>query len=111
MIDDAAMVRDTLQRYRRAYSNLDARLAHAVFPILDEGALAHAFANLQSQTLEYDSCSVDVRGESARAICRGSARYVPSIGNRTPRTERRVWTFTLEKANDDWKIASARTDR
>lgn len=110
-VDDAAIVRDTLQRYRRAYSNLDAPLAHAVFPILDERALAHAFANLRSQTLEYDSCSVDVRGESARAVCRGSLRYVPNTGDRTPRTERRVWTFTLEKANDDWKIAGARTDR
>jgi hypothetical protein len=112
MIDDAAMVRDTLQRYRRAYSGLDARLAHAVYPILDEAALAHAFAGLRSQTFEFDSCSVDVRGESARAICRGSARYVPNIGSRAPRTDRRVWTFTLNKAADgDWKIASARTDQ
>ena len=112
MIDDAAMVRDTLQRYRRAYSGLDARLAHAVYPILDEEALAHAFAGLRSQTFEFESCSVDVRGESARAICRGTARYVPNIGSRAPRTDRRVWTFTLNKAADgDWKITSARTDQ
>jgi hypothetical protein len=112
MIDDAAMVRDTLQRYRRAYSGLDAKLAHAVYPILDEAALAQAFAGLRSQTFEFESCSVDVRGESARAICRGSARYVPNIGSRAPRTERRVWTFTLSKAADgDWKIATARTDK
>src|SRR6185436_11860950 len=69
VVDDAAMVRETLQRYRRAYSNLDAQLAHAVFPILDEGALAHAFANLRSQTLEFESCNIDVRSESARAVC------------------------------------------
>jgi hypothetical protein len=111
VVDDGALVRDTLQRYRRAYSNLDAQLAHAVFPVLDEGALAHAFANLRSQSLEFDSCSVDIRGESARAVCRGSARYVPNIGSSTPRIERRVWTFMLEKTADDWKIANARTDR
>jgi hypothetical protein len=104
-------VRDTLQRYRRAYNGLDARLAHAVYPVLDEAALAHAFAGLRSQTLEFDSCSVDVRASTARAICRGSARYVPSIGSRAPQTERRVWTFTLAKMDNDWKITNARTDR
>jgi hypothetical protein len=87
-------------------------LAHAVYPVLDEAALANAFGTLRSQTFEFESCSVDVRGESARAICRGSARYVPNIGSRAPRTERRIWTFTLAKAADgDWKIASARTDQ
>ena len=109
--DDSSLVRETLQRYRRAYNGLDAQLAHAVYPVLDQAALAHAFATLRSQSLEFDSCSVDVRGESARAVCRGSARYVPNIGSRTPRTERRVWTFTLEKMDGGWKIASARTER
>jgi hypothetical protein len=37
---------------------------------------------------------------------------VPNIGSRAPRTDRRVWTFTLNKAADgDWKITTARTDQ
>jgi hypothetical protein len=110
-VDDAAMIRETLQRYRRAYNGLDARLAHAVYPGVDEAALAHAFNGLHSQSLEFDSCTLDTREDSARAVCRGSARYVPKVGSRAPRAEPRVWTFRLNKDNGDWKITSAWTDR
>jgi hypothetical protein len=49
--DDPALIRDALQRYRRAYNALDARLAHAVYPGVDETALTHAFDGLRSQSL------------------------------------------------------------
>jgi hypothetical protein len=110
-VDDAALIRETLQRYRRAYNGLDARLAHAVYPGVDEAALAHAFEGLHSQSLEFDSCALDTREDSARAVCRGSARYVPKVGSRAPRSEPRVWTFRLNKDNGDWKITAAWTDR
>jgi hypothetical protein len=110
-VDDAALIRETLQRYRRAFNGLDARLAHAVYPGVDEAALAHAFEGLHSQSLEFDSCALDTREDSARAVCRGSARYVPKVGSRAPRSEPRVWTFRLNKDNGDWKITSAWTDR
>jgi hypothetical protein len=109
--DDTTMIRETLQRYRRAYSGLDARLVHAVYPGVDEAALARAFEETRSQSLEFDSCTLDAQDDSARAICRGSVRYVPAAGNRAPRAERRVWTFRLDKNNGDWTITSAWTNR
>jgi len=111
LADDSALIRDALQRYRRAYNALDARLALAVYPGVDEAALKHAFEGLRSQTLEFEACSVDALAQSARAVCRGSARYVPKIGSREPHAERRVWTFRLKKDDGDWRIESAWTDR
>ena len=113
--DDTTMIRETLQRYRRAYSGLDAALVHAVYPGVDEAALVHAFAEIRSQSLEFDACTLDEQGDSARAVCRGSVRYVPAAGGggapRAERHERRVWTFRLSKNNGKWTIASAWANR
>ena len=109
--DESLMVKQTLQRYRVAYEGLDARSAQAVWPAVNQAALARAFDGLASQSLTFDACDVRVRGELATATCQGSARYVPKIGSREPRTERRVWNFSLHKAGDDWKIESARAER
>jgi len=110
-VDQSAMVRQTLQRYRSAYDGLDASSAHAVWPAVNQVALARAFEGLESQTLTFNACDVRVRGEAATATCQGSASYVPKIGNRQPRTEARTWNFTLHKAGDDWTIDSARAER
>lgn len=110
-VDDRALVRQTLQRYRSAYEGLDAGSAQAVWPAVNQAALARAFDGLESQTLTFDACDVRVRGDAATATCRGSARYVPKIGSREPRVEPRVWNFTLHKDLDDWKIDSARAER
>jgi hypothetical protein len=109
--NEAPLIWDTLQRYRRAYNDLDARLAHAVYPGVDETALAYEFEKLLSQSLEFESCSVDAQRDSARAVCRGSAGYAPKVGSRSPRVERLVWAFRLKKDNGDWTITSARVDR
>ena len=109
--DESLLVKQTLQRYRVAYEGLDARSAQAVWPAVNQAALARAFDGLASQSLTFDACDVRVRGEVATATCQGSARYVPKIGSREPRTERRVWNFSLHKAGDDWKIESARAER
>ena len=111
LADDNLLVKQALQQYRTAYEGLDARSAHAVWPAVNQAALARAFDGLESQSLTFDACDVRVRGESAVAICQGSAQYVPKIGNRQPRTEPRVWNFSLRKAGADWKIDSARADR
>lgn len=109
--DDSQLVKHTLQRYRNAYDGLDARKAQAVWPAVNQAALARAFDGLESQSLTFDACDVRVRGESATATCQGSARYVPKIGSREPRTEPRVWNFALQKAGGDWKIQTARAER
>jgi hypothetical protein len=111
VVDDNLLVKQALQRYRTAYEGLDAQSAHAVWPAVNQAALARAFDGLESQSLTFDACDVRVRGESATATCEGSARYVPKIGNREPRIEPRVWNFSLHKAGGDWKIESARAER
>ncbi len=111
LADDSALVTKVLQRYRTAYEGLDAQSAQAVWPAVNQAALARAFDGLESQTLTFDTCDVRVQGESATATCQGSARYVPKIGSREPRVEPRVWNFTLQKNGGDWKIDSARTER
>src|SRR5262249_4127091 len=48
---DDTLVRRTLQQYKTAYDALDARSARAVWPVVNERALARAFDGLQSQNL------------------------------------------------------------
>ncbi|PYR43983.1 MAG: hypothetical protein DMF93_01630 [Acidobacteria bacterium] len=110
-VDDRLLVQQTLQRYRSAYEGLDAQSAHAVWPAVNQVALARAFNGLESQSLTFEACDVRVRGEAATATCQGTARYVPKVGSREPRTEPRVWNFTLRKSGNDWKIDSARAER
>src|SRR4051812_19540321 len=109
--DDSVLVKQALQRYRTAYEGLDARSARAVWPAVNEAALARAFDGLESQSLTFEACDVRLRGEAATATCHGSARYVTKIGSRDPRIEPRVWNFTLRKSGSDWKIDSARAER
>jgi tetratricopeptide (TPR) repeat protein len=109
--NDKDLVEDALQRYRRAYGRLNAQSAQAVYPTVNRVALARAFDGLESQSLTFDSCDVEVRGILARAICHGTARYVPKIGNRYPHTESLVWSFELRKSNSDWTIYYAKASR
>lgn len=111
MGDDEGLVKQALQRYRTAYEGLDAHSAQAVYPAVNQVALARAFDGLSSQTLTFETCSVQLRGDAANATCRGSAKYVPKIGSREPRTEPRVWSFTLRRAGTEWKIDTARAER
>lgn len=109
--NDEQLVKQALQRYRSAYEGLDAPSARAVYPAVNEAALARAFDGLQSQTLTFDDCDVQVHGDSANASCHGTARYVPKVGSREPRIEPRRWTFILRRAGTDWKIDTARAER
>lgn len=109
--DDRSLVQQVLQRYRSAYEGLDAHSARAVWPAVNEVALARAFDGLESQALTFDACDVRMRGESADATCRGSARYVPKIGSREPRVEPRTWNFVLRRNGAAWQIESARAER
>jgi hypothetical protein len=104
VVNDAGAIRQTLGRYRRALSGLDAGAARAVWPSVDERALGRAFAQLQEQELQFDKCEIAVAGAAATAHCGGHARYVPRIGGRAPRTDVRQWTFNLRKVSDEWVI-------
>jgi len=109
--DDQELVEDALQRYRRAYGRLNVQSALAVYPTVNRVALARAFDGLESQALTFDSCDVELRGALARAICHGSARYVPKVGSREAHTEPLVWSFELRKSEGDWTIESAKASR
>jgi len=109
--DDLQLVKDVLQRYRSAYQDLNAERAHAIWPEVNEQALQRAFQALESQTLTFEACDVQLRGSSATATCRGTTQYVPKFGSREPRVEPRIWNFTLQKSGETWQIASARTQR
>jgi len=109
--NDELPVERALRRYRVAYDGLDARSAQSVWPSVNQAALARAFDGLESQTLTFEDCDVQLSGETATARCRGNMRYVPKIGSREPRTEPRVWSFTLRKSGSDWQIDNARVER
>jgi hypothetical protein len=111
--NDETAVHSTLQRYARAYGELDARAARAVWPSVNERALAKAFGDLASQQYVFDECDVSIGsgGQTATASCRGHASYVTKIGNQGPRSEARTWNFDLRRDGDAWKIAKAETRR
>jgi hypothetical protein len=103
-VPPSAAVRNALDRYRRAFNELDSGEVKAIWPDVDEKALARAFGQLSRQLFVFDTCNVDVKGVLATASCRGRAQYVPKVGNKSPRVELREWTFLLRRGPDDWWI-------
>jgi hypothetical protein len=108
VVDDATEVRALMQKYQAAYERLDAGLVHAVWPGVNEAALARAFGGLESQALTFKTCDVQLRATTANVVCTGTTRYVPKIGSREPRVETLSWNFTLRKKANDWEIETAR---
>jgi tetratricopeptide (TPR) repeat protein len=102
--DQQMRVQEVLRRYARAYGQLDASAARAVWPSVDERALSRAFQNLSSQQVSFDDCEIDIRGAIANASCRGQTSYAPKVGKREPRTEPRTWRFELHRDGDAWTI-------
>lgn len=108
---DTSRVEEVLRRYARAYDALDASAARAVWPSVNEKALARAFQDLSSQNVSFNNCDIDIRGAVANASCSGEASYVVKVGSREPRTEPRLWRFELRREGDAWKIENAETRR
>ena len=106
---EEAAVRAVLEQYRGAYERLDAEAAQRIWPGVDERRLARAFSDLESQTLAFEQCRVDVTNRRGTAQCRGRATYVGRVGKRVPQTQVRDWTFELWKAGDNWAIESIRS--
>ena len=111
VVDDATQVRALLQKYQAAYERLDAGLVHAVWPGVNQAALARAFGGLESQALDFKACYIQLRGATADVLCTGSTRYVPKVGSREPRVEQLAWNFTLRKKANDWEIETARAEK
>ena len=100
-------IETTLARYRKAFSALDAGAARAVWPTVNQGSLSRAFERLEQQEVSFEGCQiVDVNDARAEATCQGTASYVPRVGNRTPRVDRRSWRFSLVKVREEWLIGA-----
>lgn len=107
-VDPQAAVRATLGRYEAAYNGLDVSAARAVWPGVNQQALARAFDGLASQRVALDNCDVLVNGATARATCSGRAEWTPKVGGGQHRQNRR-WAFELANAGGTWQIVRAET--
>jgi hypothetical protein len=105
-VDARSAVRAALARYEAAYTGLNASAARAVWPAVDERALARAFDGLSSQRVELDRCDVTITGVTAHALCSGSAEWTPKVGGGQRRQNRR-WAFELANASGAWQIVRA----
>lgn len=99
-------IQNALARYRRAFNSLDVSAAREVWPTVNQRTLSRAFAQLEHQNVSFDRCQIDVASERAEAQCSGTARYVPRVGRREPRVDRREWRFSLVKMRGEWFIGA-----
>ena len=107
---NTAGIQNTLARYRQAFNALSASAAREIWPTVNERSLSRAFDRLEEQQVSFDGCNIQVsENDRAEAVCSGSARYVPRVGSRTPRTEHREWHFNLVKQRDEWLIGAVDT--
>jgi len=104
-----AAVESVLGRYARAFSSLDARSAKTVWPNVNQRNLERAFEGLQQQHFDLGACDITVLPPRALALCDGTARYTPKVGDRKERIEPRRWTFHLRQDGQDWSIENIDT--
>jgi hypothetical protein len=99
-------VQNAISRYQKAFSALDVNEAREIWPTVNERNLSRAFDRLEEQEVSFDGCQIDVNDARAEARCNGTARYVPRVGSRTARVDRRQWRFSLVKVRDEWLIGA-----
>jgi hypothetical protein len=104
---DLQLVASVLDRFQAAYQRLDVQAAKAIWPAVDQRALARAFGALESQVVAFERCDLNVTGPNAQAQCSGRTTYVPKVGNKEWRTVRVQWTFEMAKEADGWLITRA----
>jgi hypothetical protein len=100
-------IAEALRQLELAYQRRDAKLAKAVWPTVNERALARAFDGLRSQSVKFDDCQLDVSGAAGEVECRGVTTYVTRVGSQDRRKESRQWKFRVQKDADSWLIMSA----
>lgn len=76
----------------------------AVWPSANTPALARAFSQIASQSVDFYSCGIEFGNGTAEANCSGAVTFVPKVGSKTPQVESRSWTFYLVSKNDRWII-------
>jgi len=108
-VTSTAAIESVLDRYASAFNMLDARGAKAVWPGVNERNLARAFESLEEQRFDLGECDITVTPPRATASCQGTASYLPKVGNRKMRAEKRRWTFRLQASGQEWSIESVDT--
>jgi hypothetical protein len=106
---DRRAIQAVLNRYRDALSILDAAAVRAVWPGVDVAAVRSGFARVVEQNVEFDACRISSAGVQATASCSGVLESGLNPGQRRPRSERKVWQFTLQKSGDRWRITNVST--
>ena len=101
----------TLTRYVAAFEQMNIGATVAVWPSVDQRALARAFGTLKSQGLAFDACDVDVQRTTATARCSGTVRFVPKVGSGDAQVAAQAWLFSMRRAGRDWTIDEVRASR
>ena len=79
--------------------------AAALWPSVDETALARAFAALDRQDVHFERCDISASEARGAAVCVGTVRYLPNVEGAVEKEGRITWTFDLARSGDDWRIA------
>ena len=77
-----------------------------MWPGVNQRNLERAFESLEEQDFDLGECDITVLPPRALALCNGTARYTPKVGNRKERREARRWAFHLRQSGQDWSIES-----
>jgi serine/threonine-protein kinase len=97
-------IRETIRRYEKAQSALDADLYSRVYPSIDKARVRAAFGQLRSQTLEFEIQKIELTPGATTAVVRGLEKRaaLPQVGTEQHAVGNRV--ITLEKRGDAWFI-------
>ena len=103
-VTDEDRIRETIGRYEKAQSTLDADLYSRVYPAIDKARVRAAFEQLRSQTLELEIQKIEVSPGGRTAVVRGLEKraFLPQVGTEQHAVNNRV--ITLEKRGDAWVI-------
>ncbi len=97
-------IRETIGRYEKAQSTLDADLYSRVYPGIDKARVRAAFEQLRSQTLEFEIQKIELSPGGRTAVVRGLEKRaaLPQVGSEQHLVANRV--LSLEKRGETWVI-------
>jgi hypothetical protein len=102
---EEAAIRAVVERYRRAYNDLDARAVQAVFPSAPIAAIRKGFSGLERQAVTINNLSVtiDASGATATATA-GPVVVVAKPRGASEQTTRNPMVLRLAKQGATWVI-------
>ncbi len=105
-------IREVLRAYEAAHNAMDVPAIKSVYPEMPQPetvTLERTFLDLDSYRFALSIQRIQVRGDTARAMCRITRSYTPIRGE--PRTVSGEAVITLRKTGGNWFIASVSGDR